>query len=68
MANKDKQKFGLLDKDNKYIITLNDRGEYTSGTIEEAAKLNIIQLEEWLAIIKSNKIVYKVIAIPIQYI
>lgn len=60
---KNNQKFGLLDKDDNYFITLNDKGEYTSGTIEEAAKLGVAELEEWLCIIKSNKIIYKVIAI-----
>lgn len=61
------QLFGILDKDDKYFVTLSNKGEYYSSfNIKEAAKLEIDKLEEWLKIINEYKIEYKVKAFSIQ--
>lgn len=63
---RDIQLFGILDTNDKWFIILNDDGTYISGTFEEAARLNVLQLEEWLKIIKAFNIQYKVKAF--QYV
>ena len=63
---KDIQLFGILDSENKWFIILNDDGTFVSGTYEEAARLSVVKLEEWLKIIKTNNIQYKVKAF--QYV
>ena len=63
---KDIQLFGILDSENKWFIILNDDGSFVSGTYEEAARLGVVKLEEWLKIIKTFSIQYKVKAF--QYV
>lgn len=62
----DKQKFGVIDLTGNWFVTLSDDGNYTTGTKEEAHRMFIAQLEEWLKIIKEYKIEYKVKAFQIQ--
>ena len=57
---RDIQLFGILDSEDKWFIILNDDGTFISGTYEEAARLNVVKLEEWLKIIKINNIQYKI--------
>ena len=52
--------FCILDVDNKYLISLNSDGVFTSGDVEQAHMMDVVELEEWLKIIKDKKIPYKV--------
>ena len=61
-------KFGILDSNGDYLISLCTDGQYTSGSLQQGKKMNVVELEKWLKIIKFHKIEYKVKSIPIQEI
>jgi hypothetical protein len=55
--------FCILDLNNKYLMTLNNDGTFTSGEIDDAHRMDVIELEEWLKIIKAHNVLYKVTTI-----
>ena len=65
---KDTQLFGIIAEDNNWMVLLNENGSFTTGSLIEGARLNIVQLEEWLNIIKAYNIPYKVKAFQIEQV
>lgn len=65
---KNEQLFGILDYKEDWFISLETDGSFETGSIEKAAKLGVVKLEEWLKTIKLYNIVYKVKAIQIEQV